>query len=729
MKNFSKLISLMSILLLSSLAFAQPKNDKASWKYSLSKTDFAVGETINVIFDVNVIDGWYIYGSDFDPDCGPMVTIVTPEKNASFEVVGKLKTVGGHGKFDDIFECDITYFKKNGQFVLPIKVLSKDLKIKGTYEFQTCAESGVCLPGDGKFEISQSSTAQGIKATVETVTPEKVEKSPKTEENTPTSTEESTTIVEEKDSITKNVTIAEEETTSSATEIVKQSTKRKAGYDDIVVNRYGSENTEKAQDIWALLVFMGISFGSGLIALLTPCVFPMIPMTVSFFTHGSSSKGQAIRKALFYGFSIVLIYVLIGTVVAKVNGPGFANWLATHPVPNIIFFVLFVVFALSFLGLFEIQLPSSFVNKVDAQSDKGGFIGIFFMAFTLVLVSFSCTGPIASTILIESAGGSWLKPLAGMLGYSLAFAIPFTLFAIFPSWLQNLPKSGGWLNTIKVVLGLLELALAFKFLSVADQVNHWHLLDREVFLAIWLGIFAVMGIYLLGKVSFPHDSPIEKIGVFRGVFAIVVISFVFYLLPGMWGAPLKALSGILPPITTQDFNLARNENKQGNRLYSDKLHVPHGLDGYFDIREAIDASRKQNKPIFLDFTGHGCANCRQMEAQVWSDNRVLDKLQNDFIVVALYGDDKKITVAENEWFKNEEGEIKKTLGEQTSYFMYDKFQQQGQPFYAILGVNENAESNKIVLNELASNRSFDLDIDKYVAFLKEGITNYKQLNK
>lgn len=730
-------------MLLSVLMMAQPKNNNAKWTTSLSKTDFKVGEVINVVFDVTVIDGWYIYGSDFDVDCGPMVTIVNLTPNSTFEVAGKLKTIGGHTKFDDIFECDVTYFKKKGQFVLPIKVLSTDLKIDAVYEFQTCTEdAGKCLPGHGKVTIAESSTStsSAIKKKTpleyENIQKDQKENHPLSQDKYGSKVDSSKKIVEENvipvENVVKNIPAASETTNIGSCE-------RKAGYDDIIVNRFGSEKKEKAQDIWALLVFMGVAFLSGLVALLTPCVFPMIPMTVSFFTHSSSSKGQAITKALFYGFSIVFIYVLIGTVVAKINGPGFANWLATHPLPNIIFFVLFVVFAISFLGLFEIQLPNSFVNKVDSQSDKGGFVGVFFMAFTLVLVSFSCTGPIVGTILIEAAGGDWAKPLAGMFGYALAFAIPFTLFAIFPSWLKGLPKSGGWLNTVKVSLGLLELALALKFLSVADQVNHWHLLDREVFLAIWIAIFAVLFIYLLGKISFPHDSPLEKLGVFRGIIAIGTLAFVIYLIPGMFGAPLKILSGILPPMTTQDFDIRRiiQEELGSNQeictkepMYSNELHLPHGLKGYFDIREAICCARKQNKPIFLDFTGHGCANCRQMEAQVWSDPRVLRKLKEDYIVVALYGDDKKIQLSEVEQFMNNEGEKITTLGGQNAFFLYDKFKQQAQPFYAVLGVDEEqSNDDKIVLKELNLPSEFNLDIVKYLEFLDKGTKKYEKLTK
>ncbi len=759
MKQIMKIGFLVWAVLLSIVMIAQPKNDKAKWSkatLSKSKEELKVGDVVDIVLDVKIVDGWYIYGSDFDPDCGPMVTVVTMTKDPSFEVVGKLKTVDSHTKFDDIFECDVTYRKKTARFLLPIKILSTNLHIAGKYEFQTCTiDNGQCLPGHGFFDIKHVGVKvppKGTKGSLEGTDEKAVEygandveknKATPTTELNPLQSSDTSEIEVAKIDSSNQVANPEAETTthtSTSNKIGIGDCERKAGYDDIVVNRFDTEKKEEAQDIWALLVFMGVAFASGLVALLTPCVFPMIPMTVSFFTHSSASRAQAIRKALLYGFSIVFIYVVIGIIVSKINGPGFATWLATHPVPNIGFFILFMIFAVSFLGLFEIQLPSSFVNKMDAQSDKGGFIGTFFMAFTLVLVSFSCTGPIVGTILVESAGGNWAKPLAGMFGYSLAFAIPFTLFAIFPSGLQSLPKSGGWLNTVKVILGLLELALALKFLSVADQVQHWHILDREVFLALWIAIFFVMGIYLLGKISFPHDSPIEKLGVFRGVFAIGVFAFVVYLLPGMWGAPLKTLSGVLPPMTTQDFDIRRiiqeeigtgNQTMcEGEPMYSNSLHLPHGIQGYFDIREAICCARAQNKPIFIDYTGHGCANCRQMENQVWSDPRVLRKLKEDYIVVALYGDDQKLKIPEAEQFTNTEGEKVVTLGQQNAYFLYEKFQQQSQPFYAVIGVNEEASTtDKIIVEELATPHAFDLKVTDYLQFLNKGLKNFEKIEK
>jgi thiol:disulfide interchange protein DsbD len=482
--------------------------------------------------------------------------------------------------------------------------------------------------------------------------------------------------------------------------------------------------------LWA---FFFAAFLSGLVALLTPCVFPMIPMTVTFFTRQSKSRSEGIRKASLYGLSIIVLYVLIGTVVSRLNGPEFANFISTHWAPNLFFFFIFIFFGLSFLGLFEIVLPSSIVNMADKQSDKGGLIGIFFMAFTIVLVSFSCTGPIVGSILVQSAGGEVLKPIVGMFGYSLAFALPFTLFAIFPQWLSSLPKSGGWLNSVKVVLGFLELAFALKFLSIADQAYHWHILDREIYLAFWIVIFTMIGFYLLGKIRLPHDSPIEKIPVLRVGFSILVLSFVVYMIPGMWGAPLKGLAGYLPPESTLDFNIeALIEKKVGktsneksesklcdNPNYADILHLPHGLEGYFDLKQALACAKQQNKPVFIDFTGHGCVNCREMEANVWSNPEVMKRLENDFIVTALYVDDKT-ELPESQWYTSSyDQKVKKTIGKQNADLQVMDYKSNSQPLYVLLGPDGNL---------LTAPKSYDLNIENFVKFLEEGKTAFKSGN-
>ena len=487
--------------------------------------------------------------------------------------------------------------------------------------------------------------------------------------------------------------------------------------------------------IWALII-EAILWGFA--ALLTPCVFPMVPMTVSFFLKQNESRFKARIKAGIYGLSIVALYtvpIAVIILITKWVGGGTVtadifNWIATHWLPNVLFFLIFIVFAISFFGAFEITLPSRLVNRSDRQSDRGGVIGIFFMALTLVLVSFSCTGPIVGAVLIQSTTGAVWTPVLTMLAFSVAFALPFTLLALFPSMLDRLPRSGGWLNSVKVVLGFIELALALKFLSVADQTYHWGILDREVYLAFWIVIFTLLGFYLLGKLRFPHDSEVKHVGVTRLLLAIVTFSFVVYMLPGMWGAPLRGLSGYLPPLETQDFRPAETEHTvdSGARVdtgfprevkYGDLLKLPHGLQGFFDLDEAMDYAKKVNKPLFVDYTGHGCVNCREMEARVWSDPQVLDLLRNGFVVVALYSDDKK-QLPESDWITTEHGKVLKGMGKINAYRVHKLFGINAQPYYMILGTDGE---------QLVPGRGYDLNVDRFVAFLQEGIQAYREAKR
>ncbi|MCS6973290.1 MAG: thioredoxin family protein, partial [Cyclobacteriaceae bacterium] len=481
------------------------------------------------------------------------------------------------------------------------------------------------------------------------------------------------------------------------------------------------ENELNDESFFGYLVF---AFVLGIVSLITPCVFPMVPMTVTFFLRDNQSRRQGIRNALIFGASIITIYTLAGTLFAILLGAEGLNALATHWAPNLFVFVIFVVFALSFLGMFEITAPHQLVNKADQQAEKGGLIGIFFMAATLVLVSFSCTIPIVGNVVVLSAGGQVIKPVLAMFSYSLAFAIPFTLFAIFPEWMKGLPKSGGWLNAVKVTLGFLELALALKFLSIADQAYHWGILDRDVNIVLWIVIFGLLGLYLLGKIRLPHDSPVEKISVPRLLLAITVFSFVVYLVPGLWGAPLKALAGYLPPQHTHDFDLvAMTRNARENAIcdeprYAEFLHLPHGLKGYFDYAQALACARAQDKPLFIDFTGHGCTNCREMEAVVWSDPAVLERLKNDFVIVALYVDDKTL-LPESEWVTSTyDGKVKKTLGKKNADLQITRLNNNAQPFYVLVGKDERV---------LAWPYGYDRNVEKFVDFLERGKKKYKEL--
>jgi len=635
------------------------------WSFEQKKIS---DKEVEVKFNAKIEPGWHLYGTDL-PDGGPVSTSVKfTADSLHYRFAGALTPVTQPiRKFDKIFNLELSYFALEAHFTRRITLLGNaPFTIRGSIEYQSCNDE-TCTMDEVDFSFSENETAV-VASKAETVTPV-------------------------------------------------------------------SPDKEHHSLIW----FLFFSFVAGLAAILTPCVFPMIPMTVSFFMNSNKTRWEAKFQAMVYGLSIILIYTLIGTVVAITLGADFANWLSTHWLPNLLFFVVFVVFAFSFFGAFEIILPSSWVNKSDDKVSKGGVGGAFFMALTLVLVSFSCTGPIVGAILVESAGGMILKPIVGMFGFSLAFALPFTLFALFPQWLSNLPKSGGWLNSVKVVLGFIELALGLKFLSIADQTYHWRILDREVYLAFWIVIFTLMGIYLLGKLKFAHDSEVKHLSVGRLVLSILTFTFVVYLIPGMFGAPLKTISGYLPPMTTHDFDLhkiirdevklvgstgntANFQSSPGKSLcekpkYSEFLELPHGLEGYFDFEQGMACAKAQNKPLFIDFTGHGCVNCREMEANVWSDPRVLERLNRDFVIAALYVDDKT-TMPESDWVTSTyDQKLKKTIGKKFADFQIARFGVNAQPYYVILDHNQ-----KLLVQPTAR----DLNPDHFIEFLDKALAAFKE---
>ena len=629
------------------------------WRQSISVSDDQA--TAEIIFNAAIESDWYLYSSDFDPELGPNVTefIFTPHE--SYELLGSIQPQAALSAYDSIFMGTYTYFKKTGVFIQTIELKDPNYRIEGVYSYQVCSDvTGLCIPLEEDFSFVKTSNSSAASSTEDAVPNESI------------------------------------------------------------------FDMRAANDPYTLISFMLIAFLAGLTALLTPCVFPMIPMTVTYFTGKNKSKATRIKNSLFYGLSIIGIHVLFGAIIAPFMGPEIANDLATGWFPNILFFIVFVFFALSFFGLFEITLPHKWVNKVDQMGDKGGLIGVFFMALTLVLVSFSCTGPIVGTILVESAGGLVLKPILGMLAFSTAFAIPFMLFALFPGWLGSLPKSGSWLNSVKVVLGFLELAFAFKFLSIADQAYHWGILDREIYLALWIAIFTLLSFYLLGTFRMPGDSEAKSTSVLGLILAIISFSFVFYLIPGLFGAPLKGMSGYLPPISGQDFNISRSSqtmlksNLSGlceEPKYSDFLELPHGLSGYFDLTQAKECARATGKPIFIDFTGHGCVNCREMEARVWSDSRILERLSENFIVVALYVDDKT-SLPQHQWYESSyDGKTKKTIGKQNADLQITQFKNNAQPLYIIM----NAEGRL-----LADPIAYNLDIPSFLSFLDLGYANFSK---
>lgn len=690
-------MKIRSILIFFLIALAEVSQGQiinpTHWNFSSSGKSMKAGTQTELIFKVKIDGTWHLYSNDFDPKLGPKVTVFNFNKTKDFELIGTAKPIGAEEVYDDVFEGKVRLFHRTAEFRQKVKILAP-CTITGSYESQACSDDiGKCVDQEGDFSFGPFEVT-GSGETSFT--------SPATEvQNTEKAKEDST--VAQKVADTSGVGIP------ARADIKSDTSKLSSASPEIKKTKTEDES------LWA---FFLAAFLSGLVALLTPCVFPMIPMTVTFFTRQSKSRAEGIGKASLYGISIIFLYVLIGTAVARINGPEFANFVSTHWAPNVFFFLIFLIFGLSFLGLFEIVLPSSLVNMADRESDKGGIYGIFFMAFTIVLVSFSCTGPIVGSILVQSAGGAVLKPIVGMLGYSLAFALPFSLFAIFPQWLSGLPKSGGWLNSVKVVLGFLELAFALKFLSIADLAYHWHLLDREIYLAAWIVIFSLMGFYLLGKIRLPHDSVMEKIPVMRLALAIVVLSFVVYMIPGMWGAPLKALSGYLPPESTMDFQYNGNSSGTSSTSkseglceaprHADILNLPHQIQGYFDLKQALACAKEKNKPVFIDFTGHGCVNCREMEANVWSSPEVLKRLKEDFIVTALYVDDKT-ELPQSEWYVSPyDNKEKKTIGKQNADLQVRGYQSNTQPLYVLLGPDGKL---------LSPPRSYDLDVPGFVRFL------------
>ena len=692
---------LLASMLLNVFAGTAQILDPVSWKYSVKKVS---NTEFDLIFEATIEPKWHMYSQFFDTG-GPVKMTFEFDKTANYEAVGGVQEVSKpHTEHDDIFDIDVQYFATTARLVQRIKAKSdKPFTITGAFEYQVCYDDKcVLFNPDFEFRI------EGAKVAANT-TENQTETEVVVEETTETEQVQEETV----DSLPLKETVIEEKTEverSKNTPVIAKD------------NAWAGSATSDSSSVWW---FFFVAMGFGFTALITPCVFPMIPMTVSFFMHGAD-KAKNKMNAMIYGASIVLIYTVpIALIIAIANVFGndsvsgdFANFLSTHWAPNVFFFLIFLIFAASFFGMFEITMPSWLLNKTDKQADRGGLIGIFFMAFTLVLVSFSCTGPIVGGILVESTqGGNILKPIVGMLGFSIGVAAPFTVFALFPQMLKKLPKSGGWLNSVKVVLGFIELALGLKFLSIADQTYHWGLLDREIYIAMWIIIFGLMGMYLLGKIKFAHDSDLPHVKVPRLMLAILTFSFVIYLIPGMVGAPLKALSGYLPPQSTHDFDLVsmlRGDDEASvceTPKYTDELHLPHGLHGYFDYYQAVKCSKEQNKPIFIDFTGHGCVNCREMEANVWADPRVLKLLREEYVILAMYVDDKKIELPESEWFTSSyDGKVKKNLGKQNADMQIVNFGVNSQPYYVLLD-NEN--------KVLVEPRAYDKSVEEFITFLKQ----------
>ena len=659
-------------------------------KFKSELKTLAAGEA-EIVFTATIDKGWHVYSTDLG-DGGPISATFNVEKISGATVVGKLQPKGKEiASYDKLFEMNVRYFESTAQFVQKLKLTGGDYKIEGFLEYGACNDEN-CLPPT-QVEFNFSGKAEAAKGTAAATPAEKI-----------------TAPAEEAKPETQPVSQTETPADTASTGIIGGADGptdiNVAGNIDLwkpVINdlqSYG-ETTSQEDMSWFYIFITG--FLGGLLALFTPCVWPIIPMTVSFFLKRSKDKKKGIRDAWTYGASIVVIYVTLGLAITLIFGASALNALSTNAVFNILFCLMLVVFAASFFGAFELTLPSKWSNAVDSKAEAtSGLLSIFLMAFTLSLVSFSCTGPIIGFLLVQvSTTGSVVAPAIGMLGFAIALALPFTLFALFPSWLKSMPKSGGWMNIIKVTLGFLELAFALKFLSVADLAYGWRILDRETFLALWIVLFALLGFYLLGKIRFPHDDDDTKVGVGRFFMALFSLAFAVYMVPGLWGAPLKAVSAFAPPMQTQDFN-----------LYNNEVHAK-----FDDYDLGMEYARQHGKPVMLDFTGYGCVNCRKMELAVWTDSKVSDIINNDYVLITLYVDNKTPLTSPVKVTENGRERTLRTVGDKWSYLQRVKFGANAQPFYVLID-NEGRPLNK--------SYSYDEDIPKYIEFLQTGLENYKK---
>lgn len=699
--------SLLSLFFFVSTAFAQIL-EPVKWSFSTNQLSDNEAE---LIFSATIDPTWHLYSQDI-PDGGPIPTEFIFEDAVGWEAVGPVEERGHvEEEYDPNFMMVLKYYSLEVDFVQKVRITSSDpVKVVGELTFMTC-DATQCLPPeyiDFEFSLAGFTPEGGGEDTGEE------------EEVRETDDEGAGENAGEQESTIEPLENSGGFDLSGGDEVVEG--------EEVVEEAAVSEGSDPAEPVASrsLISIFLLSFLGGFAALLTPCVFPMIPLTVSFFTKQSKTRAKGIANAIIYGSSIIVLYTLIGLLITVLFGPDALNAFSTNPYVNIAFFLILVVFAISFFGAFEITLPSSWVNNADRASERGGLIGIFFMAFTLALVSFSCTGPIIGSLLFEAFSGGIQGPLVGMFGFSLALALPFGLFAAFPGWLNTLPKSGGWLNSVKVVLGFVELAFALKFLSTADLVWQAGLLKREWFIVSWIAIFGLLTLYLLGKFRLPHDSPLEKISVSRLFFAIFSLMFTIYLIPGLWGAPLKAISGFTPPMfyseSPEGFGgsaTAVVASGTGEMVPegADPAHCPHGLNCFHDFETGKAYAEKVGKPIMLDFTGWGCVNCRKMEEQVWSDPRVLERLRNEVVLISLYVDERERLPKEEQYTSDITGKKVKTIGNLWSEFQAKHYQTNSQPYYVII----DHES----MNPLIEPTAYDPDIPKFVDWLDRGVAAFK----
>ena len=664
--------------------------DNIRWSYEVKH---AAGAEFDLIFKADLDPKWHLYGpyQEYEFGAGPLPMEIEYDSKSSFTTVGRIRSSPRPERvFDDIYEVYINQFEGRPTFTQRIRVNTETpFTIRGTISGQICLD--VCIP----FEENFSLQIKGASLAGEAVA------LPADGDQEDHNDDESAKEDE--------LAVSDQEQQVADTEA-----------DDKQKGQQGHRN---------LLIFFLVAVGIGVVGIFTPCVFPMIPMNIAFFLNYRGGKTKGKFLAVFYGLSIIFIYSVLGLVITVIFGPEALGNIVNHWLTNVIFFLIFVVFAASFFGAFEIMLPSKWVNKADSQVDRGGLIGTFFMALTLVLVSFSCTAAFIGGILMEAAadGTSLLKPFIGMLGFSIGFGVPFAFLALFPAALSKMPKSGGWMNSVKVVFGFIIIAFGMKFLIVPDQTYHLGILTRDIYIAIWIVLFTLMGIYLMGKIKFSHDSDLKNIGFFRLLLIVATFSFVVYLIPGLFGADLKGISGLLPPKSSQQFDITQthgtlpastDKDLCGVPSYTDFLHFPHDLKGYFDLNEAIECAKEKNKPIFIDFTGHGCANCKVMEATVWSDPRVLERFRNEFIMVALYTDDRK-TLPESKWVETPDGNVLKTIGRINRHIQQTRFGTLATPLYVVIDHDANM---------LSGTWQTSKDIDGFIAFLDDGIKKFRISN-
>ncbi len=682
-----------------SVMFAQMA-EPVKWKFSTEKIS---DKEFNLVMTATIEDKWHLYSQHFDAG-GPMPLVITYTKSDKYKTVGQTtESPTPTAEYDDVFMVNVKYFTKKATFKQKIEVLTDaSFTVKAELSGQACFEDGQCLPvnADASFKIDLPKK--------ETVEPEKTSAEPVTTE------EKSPEVVEAEP--------VEETATDTAQAEVTEQQSDKGGTPRIISQNEFVEDAAEDSSMWTFF-FLSLLFG--ILGILTPCVFPMIPMTISFFMQGDSSKFNSILKALIFGISITVLYTIIGVIVSLTNaGAGLTTVLSTHWIPNLIFFLLFVVFAASLFGLFEIILPTSLANKSDKQVDKGGIFASFFLALTTVIVSFSCTGPIVGALLVKAASGNVLEPTIGMLGFGLGFALPFTILAIAPNWLKKLPKSGGWMNSVKVVMGFCLLAFSLKYFSNIDQNYHLDIMSRELYIAIWIVISVLCGLYLLGKIRFKMDSEVKTVGFFRMILASAFFVFALYLFPGMFGANLSSVSGLLPPMTTQNFNLADNGGAAsegalcGTPKYSESMHTAYGVNAYFDYKQAFECAKSQDKPIILYFTGHSCANCKKMQAEIWANKSIAEKFNNEFVMTALYVDEKSVEVPVEEQFtSSNDGKLKKTLGEVNADIQIVNFQCNTQPYYVVVSPEGQV---------LTKPMSYNTNAEEFTEFLNEGLEKYKK---